>query len=189
MRANRFTVIIDACVLHSVIKRNIILSLAEAGLFRPRWNETILNEFEISLSRRFGDAEKAKLQRQRIEMAFPEGLVEIDEKLIDVLELPDVDDRHVLAAAIKSRAALIVTDNLKDFPVEQLEPHEITPVNADNFIADSISLAEHVAIAKIREMRARFNRPEIDAEALILKCEKDNMPETSKILSDYIELI
>jgi hypothetical protein len=34
---NRYAAIIDACVLGGGLKRNIILSLAESGLFRPYW--------------------------------------------------------------------------------------------------------------------------------------------------------
>ncbi len=38
------------------------------------------------------------------------------EDKIETIHLPDPDDRHVLAAAIKSHSQLIVTYNLKDFP-------------------------------------------------------------------------
>ena len=48
--------------------------------------------------------------------AVEDCLIEDYEPLIDSLELPDLDDRHVLAAAIRGRADLIVTYNLKDFP-------------------------------------------------------------------------
>ena len=47
------------------------------------------------------------------------------EPLIDGISLPDPRDRHVLAAAIKGRADVIVTQNLKDFPQEQLDPCQI----------------------------------------------------------------
>ncbi|MCY4461034.1 MAG: hypothetical protein OXC26_11680 [Albidovulum sp.] len=40
---NRFTAVLDACVLGGVLKRNMLLSLAEAGLFRPRWSNRILD--------------------------------------------------------------------------------------------------------------------------------------------------
>lgn len=34
--ADRFTALLDACVLGGALRRNMLLSLAEAGLFRPR---------------------------------------------------------------------------------------------------------------------------------------------------------
>ena len=42
--------------------------------------------------------------------------------LADRLNLPDPDDRHVVAAAIRCQAAVIVTSNVKDFPKEILDP-------------------------------------------------------------------
>lgn len=44
------------------------------------------------------------------------------EVLIDSLKLPDPDDRHVLAAAIKAKAQVIVTAILRSFPAEALPP-------------------------------------------------------------------
>ena len=57
------------------------------------------------------------------------------EPLIEALELPDPDDRHVLAAAIKARAQLIVTHNLKDFPEERLAPWNVEAVSPDAFVS------------------------------------------------------
>lgn len=47
------------------------------------------------------------------------------EALIPTLELPDPDDRHVLAAAIRSSSRVIVTFNLNDFPVQALAPYGV----------------------------------------------------------------
>lgn len=49
MFANRFTAVVDACVLCSPLKRNVILSLAEAELFRVRWSDEILDETEKAI--------------------------------------------------------------------------------------------------------------------------------------------
>ncbi len=42
--ADRFTALIDACVLGGALRRNMLLSLADVGLFRPRWSSHILDE-------------------------------------------------------------------------------------------------------------------------------------------------
>lgn len=58
------------------------------------------------------------------------------EPLINGLELPDKDDRHVLAAAIQGNAETIVTFNLKDFPNEYLDTFDIRAVHPDEFLSD-----------------------------------------------------
>lgn len=113
---NRYAAIIDACVLGGGLKRNIILSLAEAGLFRPYWSARILDETEkaiLAISK--GTADPSR-QRRVIERAFPEAMVfpNSDPDLLGLL--PDPGDEHVLAAAIAARCDTLVTDNLKDFP-------------------------------------------------------------------------
>jgi hypothetical protein len=52
------------------------------------------------------------------------------------LALPDPNDHHVLAAAIRCKAEVIVTFNLKDFPVSTLEAFDIEPQHPDEFIID-----------------------------------------------------
>lgn len=50
-RADRFTVVLDSNVLVGALTRNVLLSLAEAGFFRPRWTTDILDEFERAFDR------------------------------------------------------------------------------------------------------------------------------------------
>ena len=195
MFANRFSVVIDACVLVRVLPRNIILSLAEAGLFRVRWTETILEEFERVLrDRLFADREDrvkvAAKQRERIETAFPEAMVDGHEACIQIPgDLPDENDRHVIAAAIKSGASGIVTDNLKDFPDDVLRPFDIEVKSADSFIADTIDLPEghRAAIAAIRRMRQRLKRPEMSSEQLLLRMEQAGLLNSVIILKDHLD--
>lgn len=57
--------------------------------------------------------------------AFPEAIVTGYSSLIQAVELHDANDRHVLAAAIQASADLIVTNNIKDFPEEELDKYDI----------------------------------------------------------------
>ncbi|WP_439663437.1 hypothetical protein ACSHWB_19540 [Lentzea sp. HUAS TT2] len=45
--------------------------------------------------------------------------------LVTALDLPDPD--HVLAAAIRAHARVIVTNNLKDFPAQVMRQRDIDP--------------------------------------------------------------
>lgn len=132
MFANRFTALIDACVLVSPLKRNMVLSLAEAELFRVRWSAKILDETQCAigewLSRKGHPdaAAGAQRARQNMETAFVDAEVRDYQYIRGTLEpLPDDGDGHVIAAAIKCRADVIVTDNLKDFPARILDCYGI----------------------------------------------------------------
>lgn len=190
-RADRFTVVIDTNVLVGALTRNIILSLAEAGIFRPRWSKkTIEDEFERAFARVYpGNEGVAHTQRAKIEIAFPEATACEVPEIVEGLNLPDPDDRHVLAAAISTKASLIVTENLRDFPEDALQGHEIEAISADDFISDCIDLAGPEAVAALRQMRERFKKPEMDADALILRIEQLGLVQTATLLSHYKALL
>lgn len=99
--------------------RNLLLRLALADLFRVRWTDRIHEEWIRSVLAQRPDLLPEQLGRTRdlMDRAVPDCLVTGYEGLIDTLDLPDLDDRHVLAAAIRSQASVIVTYNLRDFPV------------------------------------------------------------------------
>lgn len=189
MFANRFTVVLDANVLGPALPRNLTLSLAREGLLRPRWSAEVLHEVQRFILKRTGDEQKAKRQTEIIHTAFPEGLVDLSSEAIRRLVLPDQDDRHVLAAAIKAKAQLIVTDNLKDFPQEVLADFELEAVSADKFLVDTMDLFPHETIDAVRTMRLRLKNPTLDAASLILKCERSRLLETASWLSAHQNLI
>ena len=92
--------------------------------------------------------------------AFDDALVNGWEPIAVGLVLPDLGDVHVLAAAIKTRASIIVTDNLRDFPAEVLAPLDLEAKSTDTFLADTIDLDEARAVVAVRTMRQRLSRPE-----------------------------
>ena len=183
--ADRFTALIDACVLGGALRRNMILSLAEAGLFRPRRSARILDETQKAISEITKGATDGSRQRASIEAAFPESLVAGYEVFEGNLDLPDPDDNHVLAAAISSSASVIVTDNLGDFPAEVLAPHAIDAISADDFLADTIEIDPPEAILALQRMRERFENPAIDAPALIHKSEAQGLLQVATLMKEY----
>jgi predicted nucleic acid-binding protein len=196
MIANRFTAVIDACVLCSPLKRNLILPLAEAEIFRVRWSDEIMNETEkaitIILSKKDHDdaAERAAQARNIMNQAFAEAtVVEYERHGSGIGRLPDEGDRHVIAAAIKSKADTIVTENLKDFPRKILADYGIKAKSSDEFIADAINLSPSLAIDAIKRMLLRLDRPEQTIEILLLDMEKTGLTRSADQLRDGVKLI
>ena len=100
-----------------------------------------------------------------------------------------VVDANVLAAAIKVKAEVIVTENVRDFPAQHMTLHDIEILTLDQFVADILDLAGPEAVAALRIMRERFNNPEITAEGLILKIETLGMSDAANFLSAYKDLL
>lgn len=192
MFANRFTVLADACALVGALKRNLLLSLAAAEFFRVRWSARILDEVEHNIAkliaaRGFPDAaDRAARARGAMERAFADAVVTGYEGLIGGLEgLPDPDDAHVIAAAVKTRASVIVTDNLRHFPEAVLTPLDLEAKTTDAFIADTIDLDAGRAVAAVKRMRMRFEKPERTAEALLLAMEAAGLTQTVDVLREH----
>lgn len=91
--------------------------------------------------------------------AVPDCLVTGYSSLIQGLELPDANDRHVLAAAIQAGAQLIVTFNLKDFPVKALEPYGIEAVHPDTFVLQQFDLHQGKILAAVLNHRQSLLNP------------------------------
>ncbi|MDM0053900.1 hypothetical protein [Variovorax sp. J22R115] len=111
------------------------------------------------------------------------------EKLIAGLELPDPDDRHVLAATIVGHADAIVTYNLKDFPAAVLAVHHIEAQHPDEFIMNQLELHELTALIAIKEMRASWKSPARSAQELVRALELRGLPQTAAYLAKASKLI
>lgn len=74
------------------------------------------------------------------------------------MELPDADDRHVLAAAIECKAAIVVTANIADFPAETLIVSGTTAMSADDFLCDLLDTHEEAAGKVIEEVVRAIKR-------------------------------
>jgi hypothetical protein len=118
--------------------------------------------------------------------AFEEAMVDgFDTYLCACISLPDPGDAHVLAAALKTRASTIVTENLRHFPVEVLEPFDLEARSSDAFLADTIELDPGRAVAAIRRMRERWRKPEKTPAVLLRDMEAVGLVETVGVLRSY----
>ena len=178
--APRLVAVCDACALYSITMADLLTSLGEAGLYHPRWTSEIHEEWIRNLIENRGPSgtvtrEKLEARRDAMIEAIENSLVEEYEHLIPTLTLPDADDRHVLAAAIKAEADLIVTINLKDFPQKTLAAWNLTAVHPDDFTTDLLRTDQEVVVAVIKEMRARRKRPPISAEDFLAQLERQGL--------------
>jgi hypothetical protein len=192
--ANRYTAFVDACVLAKSLPRNLMLNLAEAEFFRVRWSHPVMDETQRAIERmqakRPDAAKRAARARAEMERAFEDAMVEGFDSVLPICAvLPDQNDAHVLAGAIKTRADVLVTDNLKHFPEEVLATFNIDVLSDDSFIADTVTLNEGLAVAVIGRMRQNCRHPPLTAEKLLRTMEARGLLETADMLKPYVGLL
>jgi len=156
-----FTALYDASVLYPSDLRNLLMHLALTGLFRARWSADIHEEWISALLRNRPDLTRAKLERTRMLMDehATDALVTDYQHLIPGLQLPDPNDRHVLAAAIRARADVIVTINLRDFPAETLAAFGIEAQHPDEFVLHLLDLSPGVVVGAAQDHRLSLKNP------------------------------
>jgi predicted nucleic acid-binding protein len=150
-----FTVIYDANVLYPAPLRDLLIRLAQTRLVQARWTETILDECFDNLQRNRPDLDPDRLARTRQLMneAVRDCLVTHFERLMEAVELPDPDDRHVLAAAIRAGAQAIITINLGDFPTDAIAPYGIEAQHPDTFVMGLIELDPDTVLRVLQEQQ------------------------------------
>jgi predicted nucleic acid-binding protein len=164
-----FVVIYDACVLYPAPLRDLLLRVALAGVVRARWSDEILDECFRNIVSNRPDLPAAALARTRELMceAVPDCLVTNYHDLADHVLLPDPDDRHVLAAAIRSNAQVIVTFNLKDFPDAALAPFGIEAKHPDDFLLDAIGIAPGTIATVVSQQAAALKSPTVSLAEML----------------------
>ena len=125
-------VFLDTCVLYPPILRNFLLGLADAGQFDPLWSDSVAAEWLHIATRKTQPGVPEALARMTAR--WPQGVTPAGTP--EALDLPDANDRHVLAAAIAGGAAVLVTLNLRDFPIWATDPHGIRLQAPDPFVMD-----------------------------------------------------
>ena len=158
----RFTCVLDTNVIYPLWIRDLLLWFAYHDLYTPKWSKHIFDEWLDVMIRKGIPRVDAIKRTEKVNYAFPDALVENYEPLINTLVLPDEKDKHVLAAAIKTNASLIVTNNLKDFPKDYLSSFGLSAKCADDFFTDIIDLNHETSIKAFRDLVLNKKNPPYD---------------------------
>ena len=129
------TALLDANVLHPMVLCDLLIRLAQRGLYRALWTREILAEVVATVLRRRPDLSIELLRKRTAAMqaALQDATVEGYETLVPALhELGS--DAHVVAAAVFGQADIIVTSNIRDFPERVLDPYGIAALLPDDFL-------------------------------------------------------
>lgn len=188
---SRYTVVFDACVLYPAPLRDFLMELATTELFRAKWTDAIHDEWTRNVLKSRSDLTPEKLQRTRELMNANalDCLVSGYEHLIEIITLPDPDDRHVLAAAIHARADAIVTFNLKDFPREELARFNIEPIHPDDFIKAQWDLKSDSVLIAVGSVLRRLKKPPMTGGEYLETLERQGLPKTVAALRPLSTLL
>lgn len=158
--------------------RDLLIRIAQLPhIVQAKWTDEILDEMLEALRKKRPDIseEKSGRLRERMIAAVRDCLVLGYQPLIEVLDLPDPDDRHVLAAAIRVNAQLIVTWNRKDFPAEKLAPWGIRAKSPDDFVRDVMGIDSQAVWACVQQIVDSRTRRPVTIEDVLGELERDGL--------------
>jgi len=186
-----FICLFDACVLYAAPVRDLVLELAMAKIYRAKWTHRIHDEWMDNLLRKRPDLKPANLQRTRklINESVEDCLVTGYEALADKLELPDPNDRHVLAAAIKGQVQIIVTYNLKDFPAKTLAEFGMEAQHPDDFFLNQSDLQLSAFLTAVKKIREGLKNPPRNSTQYLEVLRKHSLVKTAAFLDSYLDVI
>jgi predicted nucleic acid-binding protein len=182
----RFTCVLDTNVIYPIEIRDILFWFAFHDLFTVKWSAHVFDEWAEVMRRKGVASIEIQKRLDNANLAFPDALVSNYEELIEKLELPDLDDRHVLAAAIKTNANVIVTNNIKDFPEKYLARFGLKAINADDFLTDIIDLNPQVAVKAFKKLVLNRRFPDLDEFQVLDILRKQGLKQTANYLHSQL---
>jgi predicted nucleic acid-binding protein len=180
-----FIAVLDTNVLFSAPVRDLLLNMADVGLFYPIWSNEILEELTRAISSKKPGVQIDKIRYLIDEMnfAFPDAKTSNHLKLIEELMLPDADDRHVMAAAIHANANIIITFNKKDFPDDYLRKYYIEVFHPDDFISMLFEHHELQIVNAFKNQVSNLRKPPLTQLAVLEKLRICGLSKTVSKLS------
>ena len=175
-------VVLDADVLHRASVRDVLLRVARRGLFLPLWTADILDELARSLAGRGYTRDQTDRLTSAMNETFPQSLVTGHRRYIGRFTLPDADDRHVVAAAVKAKCGRITTFNLGDFPKTALAPHGIKAIHPDALLTALIGIDQASVLDAIDDLLFQLKNPPIPFARLIQGLKAQGLADFCKAL-------
>ncbi|WP_261832160.1 PIN domain-containing protein [Leminorella grimontii] len=175
-------------MLYPARLRDLLMHLGIVGLYQPKWSDRIQDEWRTNLLEKRPDIAPEALRRtvSLMNHALPDANVTRYEPLIKGLTLPDEDDRHVLAAAIRAKAEVIVTFNQKDFPHHSLAPFNVEALHPDEFISDLFDLNRGLTLEAVRRQRHSLKHPPMAADVFLDMLLKQGLSMTVNALKAFV---
>ena len=189
--ATRRSAFLDASALYPALLRNILMYFAVRDLFTAYWSQRVHDEWTTALLRDRPHLSPAAVARTRrlMDEKIDGATVGGYEHLIDTLVLPDVDDRHVLAAAIECGAGIIVTANLRDFPVSVLSAYRIEPQHPDAFILGLLQTTPDEVVGAMRDLREDMTNPPMTVAALLASMSRQGLTASADALAAFADAL
>lgn len=182
----RFKCVLDTNVIYPIEIRDLLFWFAFYDMYTPKWSVHIFEEWKDVMKRKGISEVEAEKRAERANLAFPDALVNNYTGLIEGLKLPDPKDRHVLAAAIKTNANVIVTNNIKDFPKEYLASFGLIAKTADDFLTDIIDLNPEQAIKAFKQLVLNRRNPDLDEFEVLDILRNRGLKETADFLHSQL---
>jgi predicted nucleic acid-binding protein len=171
-----FPALLDTCVLYPAYLCDTLLRLAEAEAYRPLWSSGILAELRRNVIEAGIPTARVDRRITHMSRSFPDAMVTGYETLIDGMT-NDPKDRHVLAAAVRANAEVVVTFNVRDFPEPALKPYDILAVHPDDFLLDQLDLYPGLTIDVLEQQAASYRREPTTIAGLLPLLERTGLPQ------------
>ena len=182
-----FTAVYDACVLYPAPLRDFLMELALTDLFKARWTDDIHDEWMRNVLKNRPDLtlEKLTITKNLMNANVRDCLVRNYAAIIPGLQLPDPKDRHVLAAAIRCNADVIVTFNLKDFPEDYLAQYGVEAQHPDEFILHLLDLQPAVICQAAEQVRSRLKNPPNTPDEYLETLLRQGLPQSTTTMREF----
>jgi predicted nucleic acid-binding protein len=171
-----FSAFLDTCVLYPAYLCDTLLRLAEAEAYRPLWSADVLTELRRNLIERGIEAERVDHRIAQMSRSFPDATVTGYESLVDAMT-NHPKDRHVLAAAVRASAEVVVTFNLSDFPEAALKPYDVFAIHPDDFLLDQLDLYPGLTVEVLRQQASAYHRDPTTVLGVLVLLERAGVPQ------------